>query len=539
MASPSAAEAVPRSAPQGGAVSVLPPGAEPLDADQLIAHDIFSDIQKDTVKKFIERHGDQPPIWRRRFKAGEIICREGDYGSTAFYIVKGKVEIYLASHLAHAKSLKGKADGAGKKRFSLIRKFKTLLRSAKEDAREEEQPRRFIPIDAPVHLAYDRPTAELRAGDIFGEMTCMSFYPRSATVRASEDVECLEMLRSVLLELLQRRSKRFKDQLDTAYRKRALDAHLRSVPIFADLTQEFIDHLRGRVELISCEPGEPIFKQGDPADSFYLIRLGFVRVSQQHPGGELVLAYLGRGQYFGEIGCLANVPRTATCGALDHVELVRIKREDFDLMVAKFPQIRKQLEDEAGKRLVSSRLTAKKAPTVPLEDFLTQGLMNAKNVLLIDLDRCTRCDECVRACADAHDGITRLVRDGLRFDKYLVATSCRACTDPLCMIGCPVGSIRRRESLEILIEDWCIGCSKCANQCPYGNINMQPFEVMKEDPDHPGQKKAVFEKKALTCDLCSGLDEPSCVYACPHDAAIRVEPIQFFAEQLSMRAMGK
>ena len=35
--------------------------------------------------------------------------------------------------------------------------------------------------------------------------------------------------------------------------------------------------------------------------------------------------------------------------------------------------------------------------------------------------------------------------------------------------------------------------------------------------------------KATSCDLCSEFAEPSCVYACPHDAAHRVNPRQFFA----------
>jgi Fe-S-cluster-containing dehydrogenase component len=56
--------------------------------------------------------------------------------------------------------------------------------------------------------------------------------------------------------------------------------------------------------------------------------------------------------------------------------------------------------------------------------------MGAQNLLLLDLDRCTRCDECVRGCASAHGGVTRLIRDGLRFDHYLVATSCRAAPTP-------------------------------------------------------------------------------------------------------------
>ena len=50
-----------------------------------------------------------------------------------------------------------------------------------------------------------------------------------------------------------------------------------------------------------------ICRQGDPADSFYLVRIGFVKVSEEHPGGDLVLAYLSRGNYFGEIGLLGLV----------------------------------------------------------------------------------------------------------------------------------------------------------------------------------------------------------------------------------------
>jgi hypothetical protein len=52
------------------------------------------------------------------------------------------------------------------------------------------------------------------------------------------------------------------------------------------------------------------------------------------------------------------------------------------------------------------------------------------------------------------DGVTRLVRDVLRFENFLVATSCHACMDPLCMTRCPVGSIRRKDTLDIVIEDW-------------------------------------------------------------------------------------
>ena len=110
---------------------------------------------------------------------------------------------------------------------------------------------------------------------------------------------------------------------------------------------------------------------------------------------------------------------------------------------------------------------------LPSPSFLEQELMQGQNLLLLDLNKCTRCDECVKACVATHDdGVTRLVRDGLRFENFLVATSCRACMDPLCMTRCPVGSIRRKDTLDIVIEDWCIGCGNCAIDCPYGNINV-------------------------------------------------------------------
>ena len=173
--------------------------------------------------------------------------------------------------------------------------------------------------------------------------------------------------------------------------------------------------------------------------------------------------------------------------------------------------------------------------------------MDAQSLLVLDLDRCTRCDQCVKACADAHDGITRLIRDGLRLDRYLVATSCRQCRDPLCMVGCPVGAIRRQNSLEVIIEDWCIGCGLCANNCPYGNINLHEFSVDGPVRDElailaAGQesaKKARIVRKATSCNLCNDQPEPSCVYACPHDAAHRVHPADFFSKMAETKTFHK
>jgi len=463
-------------------------------------------------------------VVRRHFKAGELICREGEYGSTAFYILEGKARVSITSPIAHVKT-----KGAVRQ---FLGKLSSRLTQRQNDAREEETDQNWIHIDAPMDLSYDNPIAMLGPGDLCGEMTCMSLYPRSATIQAETDCTMLEMLRNVL-DIMQR-NKTFRASLDRSYRQRALDSHLRAVPVFADLTDEFIDSLREKVELLRFTPGQVICRQGDNADSFYLVRIGFVKVSQAHPGGEMILAYLSRGEYFGEIGLLRGEVRTATCTALDHVEVVRISAEDFSSMTKQFPEVRRKLEAVEKSRLQMDRERLSVISTTPLQSFLTQGLMEAQSLLLLDLDSCTRCDACVRACADAHDGVTRLVREGLRFDHYLVATSCRQCRDPLCMVGCPVGSIRRRNSLEVIIEDWCIGCGLCAENCPYGNINMHPFNVFESVPGISGKKQAMVKQKATSCDLCSEFAEPSCVYACPHDAAHRVDPGKFFASLLGI-----
>jgi CRP-like cAMP-binding protein/Fe-S-cluster-containing hydrogenase component 2/ferredoxin len=492
---------------QGGAV----------DPQVLLTLPIFKNVSG----TFIELNHNA--IVERRYSPGDIICREGEYGATAFYIVEGRAEVYLSSPIAHVKT-EGSPQG-------FLSKLRSMLSSREQDQRNEESSRPFIPIDAPVDLPYQNPIAELGPGELFGEMTCMSYYPRSATVRAKTDCTMLEMLRNVL-DIMQR-NKTFRDQLDRTYRQRALSSHLRSVPVLAALTPDFIDHLRDRVELLRFTPGQVICTQGEPADSFYLVRLGFVKVSQQRPGGDLVLAYLARGSYFGEMALLTGTPRTATCSALDHVEVVRVSGEDFQLMLDRFPEIRRKLEEAAAEHMEQNRLRMTQVAEVSVDSFLNQGLMEAQSLLILDLDRCTRCDQCVRACADAHDGVSRLIRDGLRFDRYLVATSCRQCRDPLCMVGCPVGSIRRRNSLEVIIEDWCIGCGLCAKNCPYGNITLHPFEVTIDNPDAPGKRAVVTKQKATSCDLCTEHAEPSCVYACPHDAAHRVDPNQFFRHVIS------
>jgi Fe-S-cluster-containing hydrogenase component 2 len=315
-------------------------------------------------------------------------------------------------------------------------------------------------------------------------------------------------------------------------------------------------------------PGQTVFKQGDWADDFYLIRLGHVKITISRFGAEGAVIWRGPGNVLGEIGLMAlgqedsvrtlaqverevlgaldaapdeelssALPagrRTATCLALDNLELARIRRGDFLLMIKRFPTVRRRLLESSIKRLKDD--SGDVAEQTLSRRYIELGLYQAQNLLALDMTRCTHCDECTKACIDQHGSeshgvpLTRLLRDGVRFGQHLVATSCRSCRDAYCMAGCPVDAIHRGKHQQIVIEDHCIGCGLCADNCPFGNIWMVPNERRKlevPDPENPQGTKTIAQPKAATCDLCDAEGEldapmPRCVHACPHDAAHRM-----------------
>jgi CRP-like cAMP-binding protein/Pyruvate/2-oxoacid:ferredoxin oxidoreductase delta subunit len=510
-----------------------------LAAGELRRYDIFQDVAPAQLEKF------PGTVSLRQFKAGEVICREGQGGTTAFYILEGRVRIFISRRMDVAR------PGPGGARGGWIDAIGRLLGQRRLEPVPRHRGDHLVPIDASVDLRYGELAATLGAGEVFGEMSCLNLAPRSATVVAETDCRMLEVLRN-MYEVLQR-SKTFKERMDAHYRDRALAGHLKNVPIFESLSVQEIEHLRRSAQLVSVEAGHVIFREGDPADDptsggMYIVRLGQVKVSQAAFGGERTLAYLTKGDCFGETGLLQNARRNATCAAVDHpiieggrkrkparVELVRILPEDFDRLVAQNPRVKGKLEALAEQRLREQRRMTVASTATQSRRVEELGLLQGQNLMLIDLTRCTRCDQCVDACVSAHeDGVTRLIREGPRFDKYLVPSSCRMCMDPVCMIGCPVGSIRRTQDLNILIEDWCVGCGLCARQCPYDSIQMHPLEEFGREVSQEfariaegGDVVAVTER-AVVCDQCSGLPTgPACVYACPHDAAIRVNAREF------------
>ena len=363
-------------------------------------------------------------------------------------------------------------------------------------------------------------------GELFGEMSCLHRAPRSATVRAVRDCYVLEFL-SIVLDLLLT-AERFRADLNEVYRSRILGQHLRVIPIFASAPDDVIAQLRRRAELVTKGAGEILFEEGDPSDSLYIVRTGTVKIYSRASGR--VLGYRSRGEVLGDRGMVSGQPRAASCAAYAHplgehyargrevptlnVELVRIDRTLFEEVCGRYPAFRQEVLRiaQAGTGDLAKNQAALAQNT---SRFSALGLSQGRQLMLIDLERCTSCNDCVKACGDVHqDGLPRLALSGPRFGKYLVPTSCRQCSDPVCLIGCPVGAIHHGSAGQIVIEDWCIGCGLCAAQCPYDAIDLS----------------SVGHKEALVCDQCATLPGgPQCVQVCPHDAAQRVDATAFFS----------
>jgi Fe-S-cluster-containing dehydrogenase component len=228
---------------------------------------------------------------------------------------------------------------------------------------------------------------------------------------------------------------------------------------------------------------------------------GVFPLPPRSPDEVRVLNYRSEGDYIGEMGVLTGQPRSATCIAYDHpeskfgrVEMVRISKELFDEIMAASPVLKHAVNQVVEETRRQTALSMEKPlwdelnASIRSERFAELGLIQGQKLMLIDLDRCTRCDECVKACVATHpdDGRSRLFLDGHVFKtmldgepkNYLVPATCRQCKDPVCLIGCPVGSIHKGENGQIVIEDWCIGCSRCAEQCPYNAIQMHAIGIL-------------------------------------------------------------
>ncbi len=455
--------------------------------------------------------------------AGEVIIEEGEYEQICYIVLKGAFEVLVTD------------KETGKKR---------QVRS-------------------------------LGPGELLGEMSILSGNPRLAEVRCVREARLLRIGREGFLKLIDS-TPAVKERLDERYRERALLGSLKSVDVLSGIEGPTMKAIAKQVKLEVRAKGDVIFSEGDDADAFYLIRDGFVQISRAADKDEsrffdsrfdkayispskakkkeeFILAYLGRGFYFGERSLFGNRRRSATARALTRVELVKIGKREFNKILLAYPEVASGLKAIAAERYTDSTKIQSETEQDMLKWVASHDILTADAVLILDLNQCVRCLNCIVTCAKLHQGVTRITHNGVRYRNILIPTSCRHCREPTCMIGCPTGAIKRNTHGEVYHTDECIGCGNCARRCPFGNISIVDRQtdgaglrmtdrvrswigggrvtagdhVAADDRVAAGGKKAV-RQRAVKCDLCMDFDHLGCQHNCPTGAIKSVKPSEYF-----------
>lgn len=397
--------------------------------------------------------------------------------------------------------------------------------------------------DVSAHVPDWETDIQLIAGDFFGEMGLISGRRRSATITAGENCTLIETPRRTMLKLLSVESVR--RRIDQVAIRRAIH---RYIGLF--LEEHELDHLARSARIERYEAGAVLFREGDEADGLYLIRRGSVTVSRVIGGREVVLFYAAAGSYVGEMALVSGKPRYATVRAVGGSEVIVLDAAHVVWLASRHPDMRRQMDEryfdymQAGEeehRQATETDAARGQPENLVAFLMQQGIGEATDVLLIDLSLCIRCDNCETACAETHQGSSRLNREaGPTLANIHIPASCRHCEHPHCMKDCPPDAIHRSVGGEVFIDDSCMGCGNCMTNCPYGVIRIAAVNPGYRPPSlwrtlfGSGTASGTppdggcMPPKAVKCDMCKQLAAgPACVRACPTGAALRVSPEAF------------
>ncbi|MDQ4087419.1 MAG: NAD(P)-binding domain-containing protein [Pseudomonadota bacterium] len=400
-------------------------------------------------------------------------------------------------------------------------------------------------------------TVPIGQGSIVGEVGLISGRKRGATVRTAEGAIVIEIPRNAALKLMATNAAAKREITRISTERQLLQ-------MFGSVTTEDLQEVLATAEIKEIRAGQTIINEGEEGWDIFVIRQGSMVVEKNIGGKPVFLSYIPAGSYVGEMALIDGGRRTATVRAAIKSEVIKLDGEAFRRLLLKKPDLLARFKQErATRQELTDYIEARKDGFGGVVDmyssvagFLVEnGIGEATDVLLIDEKLCVGCDNCERACADAHEGLSRLDREaGRTFAHLHVPTSCRHCEHPHCMADCPPNAINRGPDGEVFINDTCIGCGNCQRNCPYGVIRMAKVPPKKPSllkwlffgagpgPGEADKKwtekrvSAETPKKAIKCDMCSGIEGgPACVRACPTGAAIRVSPEEF----LTVARMGR
>jgi HlyB family type I secretion system ABC transporter len=189
--------------------------------------------------------------------------------------------------------------------------------------------------------------AVLRAGDIFGEMALLGGGKRTATVRASTDVEAFSLSKP-LFDALLRQYPQLRTHLEVPGKRRRLSEFLRLYAPFADLPSEALQIMLADFDPVSSAKGELVIRQGEASGPMFLIEEGRLRVFRGENGDRQDLGFLRKGDFFGEMSVLTGERRGASVEALSDCVLLRLNTPTVERLLEEFPAFRVKLDERVA-----------------------------------------------------------------------------------------------------------------------------------------------------------------------------------------------
>ncbi len=239
----------------------------------------------------------------RRLPADTLVIREGEPGTSFFFVASGQLRVYAT-------------DGLGRQ----------------------------------------TPLAQLGEGAVFGEMALLSAQPRSATVGCIGEVDLLEVGRQSLASLADEIGP-VAEALHGFTRDRLLGNLMATSPLFKPFNRMQQRDLLRRFTSHDVAPGTVVINEGEEGRGLFVVLSGELDVSRHVADGSVVpLGGLRTGDVFGEISLLRNVRTSATVVAPRPATVLFLAREYVTRIVTAMPEIRSYLEALAEDREIDNQL---------------------------------------------------------------------------------------------------------------------------------------------------------------------------------------
>jgi len=184
----------------------------------------------------------------------------------------------------------------------------------------------------------------LRTGDSFGEMGLLEEASRNATVRATSEVSVLKLDRAVFQALIHTEPE-IRHYFELQINHRHLHNFFRVYSPFARLPADLLHTLLAGLKPVSFDRGARVIRQGDKPGPMYVVEEGRLRTFTEENGRRHYLAYLRKGDFFGEMSIFKAEPRSASVEAVSPCKLLELAPVTFEKLLESHPAFRAQIEE--------------------------------------------------------------------------------------------------------------------------------------------------------------------------------------------------